>query len=141
MLLVLAVCIGDSLAAPAQQRKLMVVHRNSNILEYFDAGVRIDRFPCVVGNDDATPVGTFSVLEKVKDKRSMKYDAPMPFSLKFSSDWKAIHGTSAALARSVAQHAGLPLVGSHGCVGLSNANAEKLYNWAQVGTPIQIRGD
>jgi lipoprotein-anchoring transpeptidase ErfK/SrfK len=83
----------------------------------------------------------YKVLEKVKDKHSNKYNAPMPFSLKFSSDWKAIHGTGFASFRSWAQYLGAASVGSHGCVGLPDGHAKTLFNWATVGTSLSIRDD
>lgn len=155
--------------------KEIVVHRKTTRLEYFEGGKLVGWFNCVVGAKGATPVGKFSVLSKVKDKVSTKYnDAPMPFSLQFSRDWCAIHGTSPLKSA-----LGIPVisfyqwamaavgkeadVGSHGCVGLSNGNAETLFNWcaawsggplfgygiaapircrrAPVGTPITVLDD
>ena len=121
--------------------KKIIVHRKSTNLDYYEGDKKIDSFNCVVGNDNKTTLGNYKVLLKEKDKHSQKYNAPMPFSLKFSSDYKAIHGTGWALVRSFAQWAGIENVGSHGCVGLSNSNAETLFNWATVGTIIQIIDD
>jgi len=42
--------------------------------------------------------------------------------------WRSVYGTQDYLA-----------VGSHGCVNMSLADAEKLYNWAEVGTKVIIQ--
>ena len=62
----------------------------------------------------------------------------MPYSLKFTNDYCAIHGTGLSLIRSWAQYFGVPGLGSHGCVGLSNSNAKDVFDWAPVGTPITV---
>lgn len=123
----------------AASSKRIEVSLSRKRLTYFEDDEEVDWFHCVIGADNKTKKGTFSVLLKDKDKVSRKYGAPMPWSLKFSSDYKAIHGTGFALVRSFAQWAGVDSVGSHGCVGLSNDNAETLYKWADVGTPIIIK--
>jgi hypothetical protein len=106
-------------------RKNIIVHRSSCTLEYGtveDHGnnfEKIDKWDCVVGSSEGpTDLGTFKVLLKDKDKVSSKYYAPMKYSLKFSSDYKAIHSTGFALVRSWAQYFGARDTGSHGCVGI-----------------------
>lgn len=122
--------------------KRIIVHRRSNTLEYLQNGQRVNKWDCVVGNDNATTLGNYKVLQKVADKKSNKYNnAPMPWSLKFSDDWKAIHGTGGALVRSWAQYFGVSGVGSHGCVGLPDSHAHTLYEWAEIGTPVEIKDD
>ena len=119
--------------------KKIVVNRSSSTLEYFEGDRRINKWDCVVGNNGATPLGTHSVLLKDQSKRSVKYNADMKYSLKFTSDYCAIHATGAALVRSWAQYFGVPDVGSHGCVGLSESNAAVLFSWADIGTPIVVQ--
>ena len=69
-------------------------------------------------------------------------NTPMPYSMFFSSDGKAIHGTPLATLRSYAGYFGfgsvIPDVGSHGCVGLSEDNAKTLFDITPTGTLIQI---
>ena len=87
-------------------------------------------------------MGKFSVQLKDKDKKSQKYNnAPMKYSLKFTDEYHAIHATGLALVRSWAQYFGVDNVGSHGCVGLSESHAETLFNWAEVGTTIEVKDD
>lgn len=68
-----------------------------------------------------TPTGHYVVYRMEPDHKSDEYEqAPMPFSMFFSSRGLAIHGT---------YERGLGRPASHGCVRLSVANAKKLYEW------------
>lgn len=67
----------------------------------------------------ATPTGSFKPIRMHEMWYSKKYDnAPMPFSIFFYGGY-AIHGTTDV--------ANLGTVASHGCVRLSPANAETLF--------------
>ena len=83
-----------------------------------------------------TPSGTFWVLAKDKDHRSKEYDdAPMPYSIFFTTAGNAVHGTN---------HRGLGQPLSHGCVRLSVKNAATLWDLvskeALYSTVVQIGG-
>lgn len=68
-----------------------------------------------------TPAGHYVVYRMEPDHKSDEYEqAPMPYSMFFSSRGLAIHGT---------YERGLGRPASHGCVRLSVANAKKLYEW------------
>ena len=84
-----------------------------------------------------TPNGTFRPFRMDRDHRSEEWDnAPMPYSIFFTMDGNAVHGTykSSRLGRAV----------SHGCVRLSVQHAAML--WALVtretmgSTVVQISG-
>ena len=62
----------------------------------------------------------------------------MPYSMFFSKDGKAIHGTQWVTVRSYLHAYVTESVGSHGCVGLSREDAKILFDWAPVGTPIEV---
>lgn len=83
-----------------------------------------------------TPNGTFWALAKDKDHRSKEYDdAPMPYSIFFTTAGNAVHGTN---------HRGLGQPLSHGCVRLSVKNAAILWELvskeALYSTVVQIGG-
>ena len=118
-------------------QKKIVVSLSRNVLTMIEDGREIATFNCVHGNNNSTPLGVLRVLLKDRNKVSIKYKAPMPFSLKFTQDYCAIHGTAYADVRSYAQWIGVE-VGSHGCIGLAVPNAERVFNWAEVGTGIEI---
>jgi len=69
-----------------------------------------------------TPDGKFTPFRMEKDHFSKEWDdAPMPYSIFFTKQGHAIHGTS---------HASIGRPASHGCVRLHTADAAKL--WALV---------
>lgn len=85
-----------------------------------------------------TPIGDYEVLYKMARTRMQgvnpsgkRYDLPdVPWVLPFWGDY-AIHGNYWRSA--------FGTVGSNGCVGMSVADAEVVYRWADEGTPVSIR--
>jgi len=124
------------------QGKNIVVHRQSNAIEMYEGTNRIARYSCVVGTGESTPLGEFKVQDKVHQKRFVpNTDKPLPWALKFTDEWHAIHGTGHAVAKSWAQYFGLDSMGTYNCVGLSDDNAKHVFEWADVGTNVSIRND
>lgn len=67
-----------------------------------------------------TPDGSFTPFRMEKDHFSKEWDdAPMPYSIFFTKQGHAIHGTN---------HTSIGRPASHGCVRLSVANAAKLWD-------------
>jgi lipoprotein-anchoring transpeptidase ErfK/SrfK len=62
----------------------------------------------------------------------------MPYTMFFTADGKAIHGTQMATLRSYLHSYLTDSVGSEGCVGLTDDNAKALFEWAPVGTPVVV---
>jgi hypothetical protein len=74
-----------------------------------------------------TPVGTFSVLYKVKDDWSVPYNMPMSYSSYFTSDGIAFHEGSLGEQ-------------SHGCVHLSAEAAPVYFAALTPGAQVQVVG-
>jgi hypothetical protein len=74
-----------------------------------------------------TPVGTFSVLYKVKDDWSVPYDIPMPYTSYFAGDGIAFHEGSLSEQ-------------SHGCVHLSAVAAPVYFTALTPGAQVQVVG-
>ena len=74
-----------------------------------------------------TPLGTYPILRKVADYHSRTYDAPMPFSLFLTDDGVALHGSKVKPRRA-----------THGCIGLPEEFAEKLFNLLEQGDEVTI---
>ncbi|MEV0680001.1 L,D-transpeptidase [Actinosynnema sp. NPDC050436] len=72
-----------------------------------------------------TPVGTFSVLRKVKDDWSVPYNAPMPNAVYFTSSGIAFHEGSLSDL-------------SHGCVHLAPDASVTFYDNLFVGEQVQV---
>jgi len=82
--------------------------------------------------------GTYNISRKVEDYTSKTYGVEMPYTMFFSEDGKAIHGTKLATIRSFLHSFVSDDVGSKGCVGLRKGNARFMFEWAPVGTPVVI---
>ncbi|MBD3789869.1 MAG: L,D-transpeptidase family protein [Campylobacterales bacterium] len=82
-----------------------------------------------------TPNGSFRILEKQRDYVSNLWPKPnggakMPYMMRLSNDGIAMH-------LGYVPH----WPDSHGCIRLQNGFAQKMYTWAQIGTPVVIDGD
>ena len=71
-----------------------------------------------------TPLGTFSVISKVKNYHSRQFDAPMPNSVFF--------------VPGIAFHSGSLSQQSHGCIHLSPGASAKYFSTLKVGDPVQV---
>lgn len=90
-----------------------------------------------------TPTGTFWVIKKMPDSymqgpvpgvSDQYYDLPgVPWDLYFTQDGAVIHGAY--------WHNNFGRPWSHGCVNLPPDQAKKLYQWAELGTPIFIQAN
>jgi hypothetical protein len=75
-----------------------------------------------------TPTGTFPVLAKLRDHRSVTYgDAPMPYTLRLTPDGVSIHGSNVRDGYA-----------THGCIGVPIAFAAKLFDAVSKGDQVLI---
>lgn len=120
-------------------KKRIVVNLDRQKLFAYEGDKLFHECHCVTGRagHETTP-GTFKIFLKDKEYVSKKYKTPMPFAMFFTKDRKAIHGTTLAVPRSFAKYLGADEAGSHGCIGVTPEDAEKLFKWADVGTAIEI---
>lgn len=132
------VVVSSSGLASGKEKKVVVNLDRQKLFAYED-GRLFHECHCITGRPGhETDAGNFKLTLKVKDYVSKKYKTPMPHSLFFSKDRKAIHGTTLATARSYAKYLGVDEAGSHGCVGVTPEDAEKLFKWTDLGTVIEI---
>ena len=142
--IILAVSLGLMLTAfvevsSAGQRKAILVNVDQQVLYAVDNYKIVYEFDVITGQPGKeTEAGKFSIFKKIEDYTSKKYKAPMPYSMFFSKDGKAIHGTKWATLRSYLHAYVTESVGSMGCVGLTEDDARTLFEWASVGTAIVI---
>jgi lipoprotein-anchoring transpeptidase ErfK/SrfK len=134
--LMLTAFVEDSNAGP---RKVIMVNVEQQVLYAIDDYKIIYEFDVITGQPGKeTTTGKFKVTRKIKDYTSKKYKSEMPYTMFFSKDGKAIHGTKWATLRSYLHAYVTESVGSMGCVGLTEDNARTLFEWAPVGTTIAI---
>ena len=97
---------------------------------------------CVSGDSDhPTPRGHFTIERKHHPYVSHTYRVPMNYALFFTNSGVALHQYHGPapwwLLR--AARAVTKAVGSHGCVRLEEEDARKLFDWATLGTVVEVR--
>jgi lipoprotein-anchoring transpeptidase ErfK/SrfK len=106
------------------------VDLKSQLLSVFRGGDEIGTTVILYGADDVpTPTGKFPILAKMKDHRSATYDAPMPYTLRLTSDGVSIHASNVRWGYA-----------THGCIGVPEAFAAKLFATTATGDEVFITG-
>jgi hypothetical protein len=104
------------------------VDLKSQLVSVFRAGNEIGTAVILYGGDGVpTPTGKFPILAKLKDHRSATYDAPMPYTLRLTRDGVSIHASNVRWGYA-----------THGCIGVPEGFAEKLFAAASVGDEVLI---
>jgi lipoprotein-anchoring transpeptidase ErfK/SrfK len=122
--------------------KKIIVDRSSQILYAYDGKKLFMTARISTGlAKTPTPLGTFRIFKKQPSRymqgplpfiSEKKFDLPgVPWNLYFTQQGAAIHGTY--------WHAKFGTPASNGCVNMTVATAKKLYDWATVGTVVQVR--
>ena len=105
-------------------------------------GKEIYNFDIVTGRDGKeTTAGRYHISRKHEKYTSKTYGSEMPYTMFFTEDGKAIHGTQMATLRSYLHSYLTESVGSQGCVGLTDDNAMALFEWAPIGTPVVVMSE
>jgi lipoprotein-anchoring transpeptidase ErfK/SrfK len=122
--------------------KYILVDISEQHMYVYEGDVLVYSFVASTGMNNATSVGTFSVLEKIPNAYGATWNIWMP-------NWLGIYWAGGlqngihALpilpngATLWAGYLGVPI--SYGCVVLGTYEAQLLYDWADVGTPVEIR--
>jgi lipoprotein-anchoring transpeptidase ErfK/SrfK len=136
---------GSSLpdASPATGTgKYIRVSISQQHLDAYDNGQLVYSFIASTGMHNSTRIGNFSVLDKIPNAYGATWNIWMP-------DWLGIY-YSGTLENGIhalpilpngdtlwSGYLGTPI--SFGCVVLGTKNAVELYNWVDIGTPVEIR--
>lgn len=109
---------------------VITVDLEARVISVFRNGYEIGAAAAMLGTDNhPTPLGQFPILTKERHNVSEKYgNAPMPWTLRLTWDGIAIHGGS-EVERGYA---------SHGCVGVPDEFASRLFDVARVGDRVII---
>jgi lipoprotein-anchoring transpeptidase ErfK/SrfK len=123
--------------------KLIIVDLSDQWVYAYEGGKQVFAAPTSTGKDGfRTPTGTFKILSKYRTK-TMQGSANgetwradnVPYVMFFTTRGHALHGAP-WLAKSVF---GSGVRRSHGCVNLPVDAAGWFYNWAPLGTTVQVR--
>ena len=126
----------------AGNNKKIVVIIDSQILLAMEGSKIVYEYDVVTGRPKKeTHPGDYRISRKYEDYTSKTYGSPMPYTMFFSKDGKAIHGTEWATIRSYLHAYITESVGSQGCVGLTKEDAKTIFDWAPIGTLIEVMGE
>lgn len=132
--------------AQAGGGKAIDVSINDQMMTIIENYQVINKFPVSTGKwDMPTPIGVHQIYNHIPNAYSTPYDLYMPNWMAITSDGGyGIHGLpywqySWGRVYEGENHLGWRV--SHGCIRLSLANAEWLYNWAPNGTPVYIHNE
>jgi lipoprotein-anchoring transpeptidase ErfK/SrfK len=119
----------DESAAPRSGKLVITVDLEARVISVFRDGHEIGTAVALLGTrEHPTPLGTFPILSKERDNVSEKYNnAPMPWTLRLTWDGIAIHGSPVMNGYA-----------SHGCIGVPDAFAARLFAAAERGDKVII---
>ena len=118
----------DEKGAPAAGATVVTVDLKANVLSVFRDGYEIGATAILTGyGDKPTPLGVFPITEKDKDHVSNLYEAPMPYMLRLTNDGVSIHSTKVENGYV-----------THGCIGVPDAFAAKLFAAARLGDRVIV---
>jgi lipoprotein-anchoring transpeptidase ErfK/SrfK len=135
LLIITSTAWGDEAAT----KKEIQVFIEKQVLVALENGEEVYNFDVVTGSDGKeTTAGRYRIFRKHKKYTSKTYGSEMPYTMFFTKDGKAIHGTQMATLRSYLHSYLTESVGSKGCIGLTDDNAKALFDWAPVGTLVVV---
>lgn len=122
--------------------KYILVDISEQHMYVYDGDVLVYSFVISTGMGNSTRVGTFSVLNKIPNAYGATWNIWMPNWLGIywsGSLQNGIHALPILPGGGIlwAGYLGTPI--SYGCVVLGTYDAQALYNWADIGTPVEIR--
>ncbi len=122
--------------------KYILVDISEQHMYVYEGDVLANDFVASTGMNNATRVGHFSVLDKIPSAYGATWDIWMPNWLGIywaGSMENGIHALPILSngATLWSGYLGVPI--SYGCVVLGTYEAQWLYDWADIGTPVEIR--
>jgi lipoprotein-anchoring transpeptidase ErfK/SrfK len=107
---------------------VITVDLDARVLSIFRSGYEIGAAAVLLGTQDKpTPLGVYPITQKDRNHVSNLYDAPMPYMMRLTNDGITLHGSKVEWGYA-----------SHGCVGMPEAFAAKVYAASKVGDPVFI---
>lgn len=107
---------------------VITVDLHARVVSVFRGGYEIGAAAVLLGTDEKpTPLGIFPIKAKFRHHRSSLYGAEMPFTQRLTDDGVSLHATTVELGYA-----------SHGCIGMPEPFAEKVFGVTKVGDEVYI---
>ncbi len=107
---------------------VITVDLEARVLSVFRGGYEIGATAVLLGTQDKpTPLGVFPITQKKAVHTSNLYEAPMPFMQRLTDDGITLHATKVENGYA-----------SHGCIGMPERFAKKLFETTRVGDKVYI---
>ena len=124
----------------ATSGKFIDINLKQQVMVIFENGTALDAYMVSSGKKGMeTPVGEYAIRNKSPKPWSKEYSLFMPNWMALVPDGKfGIHELPEWPGgyKEGANHLGTPV--SHGCVRLGVGPAKRVYDWAEVGTPVSV---
>jgi len=127
---------------PGSSGKYILVDISEQHMYVYDGGTLVYSFVSSTGMNNATRTGMFSVLDKIPNAYGATWDIWMPNWLGIyyaGSMENGIHALPILPSGATLWSGFLGTPISYGCVVLGTNEAQLLYDWADIGTPVEIR--
>jgi lipoprotein-anchoring transpeptidase ErfK/SrfK len=107
---------------------VITVDLDARVLSIFRGGYEIGAAAVLLGSEDKpTPTGVFPITQKARHHMSNLYDAPMPYMQRLTNDGITLHGSKVEWGYA-----------SHGCIGMPEAFAAKVFQKTRLGDRVFI---
>ena len=107
---------------------VVTVDLEARVISVFRGGYEIGAAAVLLGTQEKpTPTGVFPILEKQVQHTSNLYDAEMPYMQRLTGDGITLHATKVEWGYA-----------SHGCIGMPEAFAKKVYGATSLGDRVFI---
>ncbi|MCB2079899.1 MAG: L,D-transpeptidase family protein [Novosphingobium sp.] len=118
----------DESAAPAEAPVVITVDLDARVLSIFRGGYEIGAAAVLLGTEDKpTPLGVFPITQKRRHHVSNLYGAEMPYMQRLTNDGITLHATDVEWGYA-----------SHGCIGMPEPFAAKVFTQTKVGDRVFI---
>lgn len=107
---------------------VVTVDLDARVLSIFRNGYEIGATAVLLGTEEKpTPTGVFPITQKKRHHVSNLYDAPMPYMQRLTDDGITLHATNVQWGYA-----------SHGCIGMPEPFAKKVFETTKVGDRVFI---
>jgi lipoprotein-anchoring transpeptidase ErfK/SrfK len=107
---------------------IITVDLDARVLSIFRGGYEIGAAAVLLGSPEKpTPTGVFPIMAKYRDHVSSLYDAPMPYTQRLTNGGVSLHATTVER-----------FYASHGCVGMPDEFARRVFEATKLGDQVII---